>query len=79
MPLLCLYAMGDKTQLADDLEQCRDVVRAEPGVTEGVVKVEIRNGKYNSITPEILDVISDYPATISPVGGEGINYYIIIE
>jgi len=71
--------MGDKTQLADDLERCRDVARAKPGVAEGVVKAEIRNGEYDSITPEILDAISDYPATISPVGGKGINYYIIIE
>jgi hypothetical protein len=71
--------MGDKTQLADELESCRDVSRAKPGVTEGVVKAEIRNGEYDSITPEILETISQYPATVSPVGGEGINYYIIIE
>jgi hypothetical protein len=71
--------MGDKTQLAEELEQCRDVSRAKPGVTDSVVKAEIRNGEYNSITPEILETISQYPATISPVGGEGINYYIVLE
>ena len=71
--------MRDKSQLAKELSKCVGVEFVETGMTEGVVKAEIRNGEYNSITPEILEKIAEYPATISPVGGEGINYYIILE
>ena len=71
--------MGERHRLAEELEQCRNVERAEAGLTEGVVKAEIRNGDYGSLTPQILEQVADYPVTISPVGGSGINYFIIIE
>jgi len=71
--------MGDKTELAKRLNRCVGVERAKAGHTKGVVKAEIRAGRYNSITPEMLEQIADYPVTISQVGGEGINYYIVIE
>jgi hypothetical protein len=72
--------MGDKTQLAADLDECRDVKRAKPGVTQGVVKAEIRNGKYDSLTPQIMEKMTDYSVTITPFDvNEGINYYIIIQ
>jgi len=71
--------MGSKTQLAIELAKCRNVERADAGVTEGVVKAEIRNGEYDSLTPEIMDTLSGHSLTVSPVGGNGYNYYIVLE
>jgi len=71
--------MVDKNQLADDLERAASVERADAGVTDGVVKAEIRNGEYDSLTPEIMETLSGHPLTVSPVGGKGYNYYIVLE
>jgi hypothetical protein len=71
--------MSEKAVAAQRLNRCPDVEHVEEGITDSVVKFGVESGEYNSVTPEMLDALRPFTATITPVNERQVDYYVVLE